>query len=97
MLVYVINKDGKPLMPCSPRKARKLLEAKKAKVIRRTPFTIKLLYGSSGYRQPVIAGMDTGNKCEWCEKNISYEDRQVLMISTQIMCPHCYEFTRVGV
>ena len=66
MLVYVINKDGKPLMPCSPRKARKLLEAKKAKVIRRTPFTIKLLYGSSGYRQPVIAGMDTGSKTIGC-------------------------------
>ena len=41
MLVYVLNKDGKPLMPCKPRKTRKLLEANKAKVVKRTPFTIQ--------------------------------------------------------
>ena len=60
--VYVINKDNKPLMPCSPRKARLLLKENKAVVIRKTPFTIKLKYGSSGYKQPVILGVDTGSK-----------------------------------
>ena len=35
MLVYVLNKDGKPLIPCKPRKTRKLLEANKAKVVKR--------------------------------------------------------------
>lgn len=53
MLVFVLNKHGKPLMPCKPRKARKLLEDGKAKVVNNCPFTIKLLYGSSGYRQKV--------------------------------------------
>ncbi|HWR25722.1 MAG TPA: RNA-guided endonuclease IscB, partial [Methanosarcina sp.] len=62
MLVFVINKNNKPLMPCKPSKARKLLIKGKAKVISRLPFTIKLLFGSSGYVQPVIAGMDTGSK-----------------------------------
>ncbi|MGB9928130.1 MAG: RNA-guided endonuclease IscB [Methanosarcina sp.] len=62
MLVFILNKNSKPLMPCKPSKARKLLIEGKAKVIRRTPFTIKLLYGSSGYIQPIIAGMDTGSK-----------------------------------
>ena len=61
MVVYVINKHGKPLMPCSPRKARILLKLGKAKVIKRTPFTIKLLYGSSGYKQPLTHGVDTGS------------------------------------
>jgi len=61
MLVYVINKYGKPLMPCSPRKARILLKLGKAKVIKRTPFTIKLLYGSSGYKQSLTHGVDTGS------------------------------------
>ena len=61
MVVYVINKHGKPLMPCSPRKARILLKTGKAKVIKRTPFTIKLLYGSSGYKQPLTHGIDTGS------------------------------------
>lgn len=66
MLVFVLNHDGKPLMPCSPAKARHLLKAGKAKVIRRDPFTIKLLYGSSGYVQEVVAGMDTGSRTVGC-------------------------------
>lgn len=66
MLVYVLNKDGKPLMPCKPQKVRKLLKEGKAKVVSRTPFTIKLLYGSSGYKQTVVAGMDTGSKVVGC-------------------------------
>ena len=60
--VYVLNKHGEPLMPCSPRKARLLLKQKKACVIKRTPFTIKLLYGSTGYKQPVTLGVDAGSK-----------------------------------
>ena len=62
MFVYVLNKHGKPLMPCKPRKARILLKEKKAKVVNRTPFTIQLLYGSSGYRQLINFGVDAGSK-----------------------------------
>ena len=60
--VYVINKHGRPLMPCSPAKARHLLDEGKAKVKKRTPFTIQLVYGSSGYTQEVILGVDAGSK-----------------------------------
>ena len=49
-------------MPCSPRKARILLKEDRAKVIRREPFTIQLLYGSSGYKQKVNLGVDAGSK-----------------------------------
>jgi len=56
MKVYVLNKHSKPLMPCSPRKARILLRDKKAKVVKKHPFTIQLLYGSSGYRQQITLG-----------------------------------------
>jgi len=66
MLVYVLNKHGNPLMPTKPAKARILLKQGKAKVIRRTPFTIKLIYGSSGYKQEIIGGMDTGSKTIGC-------------------------------
>ncbi|ABX31780.1 HNH endonuclease [Petrotoga mobilis SJ95] len=62
MLVYVLNKYGKPLMPCKPSKARKLLKEGKAKVVRKEPFTIQLLYGSSGYKQPITLGVDAGSK-----------------------------------
>jgi len=53
-------------MPCKPSKARKLMNEGKAKVIRTMPFTIKLIYGSSGYTQQIIAGMDTGSKITGC-------------------------------
>ena len=61
MFVYVINKNGQPLMPCKPQKARKLLKTNKAEVVKYEPFTIKLKYGSSGYKQPVTLGIDTGS------------------------------------
>lgn len=62
MLVFVLNKHGKPLMPCKPSKARKLLKQGKAKVVKKEPFTIQLLYGSSGYKQKCIVGIDAGSK-----------------------------------
>ena len=45
MYVYVISKDGQPLMPTARfGKVRRLLNSKKAKVVKRCPFTIRLLY-----------------------------------------------------
>ena len=61
MLVYVLNKHGKPLMPCKPQKARKLLDEGKATVVKYEPFTIQLKYGSAGYKQPVTLGIDAGS------------------------------------
>lgn len=62
MLVYVLNNKGKPLMPCSSSKARRLLKQNKAKVVKKEPFTIQLLYGSSGYKQNINLGVDAGSK-----------------------------------
>lgn len=62
MLVYVLNKDGKPLMPCKSSKARRLLQQHNARVVKREPFTIQLLYGSSGYKQTTTLGVDAGSK-----------------------------------
>ena len=62
MLVYVLNKHNKPLMPCKPQRARKLIKEKKAKVISYKPYTIKLLYGSYGYTQNTNLGIDLGSK-----------------------------------
>ena len=62
MLVYVLNQHGEPLMPCSPRKARLLLREKKATLRKRTPFTIQLCVGSSGYKQHITLGVDAGSK-----------------------------------
>ena len=82
MLVFTHNKDGNPLMPCKPSKARRLLKEGKAKVIKRTPFTIKLLYGSSNYVQTIIAGMDAGSKvigvCAMSNGKVLYQSETYL-------------------
>jgi len=61
MRVFVINKNGEALMPCKPRKAKLLLREGDAKVVKRSPFTIQLIYGSSGYKQDLTLGVDTGH------------------------------------
>lgn len=62
MKVYVISNEGHPLMPCEPVIARLLLRSKRAKVIRREPFTIKLLYETTNYVQKLTLGVDTGSR-----------------------------------
>ena len=61
-MVYVINYDNTPLMPCSNVIARLLLKQGKAKVKSKTPFTIKLLYQTTNYTQELSHGVDTGSK-----------------------------------
>ncbi len=58
--VYVLNKRGKPLMPCSPGKAKVLLKESKAKVVKRTPFTIQLTMATGETRQSITLGVDSG-------------------------------------
>lgn len=60
--VMVLNMRGKPLDPCSPAKAKKLLKQNKAKVIQRCPFTIQLKYPTGEARQPLKLGLDPGYK-----------------------------------
>lgn len=63
-MVYVISIDNKPLMPTNRHgKVRRLLRDKKAKVVKRTPFTIQLLYETeSEILQPITLGVDAGSK-----------------------------------
>ncbi len=61
MKVYVRNRNGTPLMPCTPAKARKLLRAGKAKVVERCPFTIQLLWDCEEHVQDVTLGVDKGS------------------------------------
>jgi len=62
-MVYVQNSDGHPLMPTENHaKVRVLLKNGKAKVVKRCPFTIQLLYESTTYTQNVTLGVDAGSK-----------------------------------
>lgn len=61
-MVYVLNKNGKPLMPTQRHgKVRRLLRDGKAKVIRRCPFSIKLIYDTPDIVQELTLGVDTGS------------------------------------
>lgn len=63
MVVYVLNKDGQPLMPTKRcGKVRRLLKQNEAKVIKRCPFTIQLLYDTTNFTQSITLGIDAGSK-----------------------------------
>src|SRR6266566_1100125 len=63
-MVFVLDKQKKPLMPCTPRRARLLLTRKRAVVHRLSPFTIRLKDRSvrESALQPVVLKIDPGSK-----------------------------------
>ena len=63
-MVYVIDNEGKPLIPTKRYgKVKWLLRRKQAKVVKRSPFTIQLLYEPDTHCvQNVILGVDAGSK-----------------------------------
>ena len=63
MLVYVQDKEGKPLMPTKRCGwVAYALKHKRAKVVRRDPFTIRLLCDSFHHCQEITLGVDVGSK-----------------------------------
>ena len=62
-VVYVLNKDGHPLMPTERHgKVRRMLRNGDAKVVRRCPFTIQLLYEAEDKVQEITLGVDSGSR-----------------------------------
>lgn len=60
-MVYVISHTGKALMPTNHHgKVKHLLREGRARVVRREPFTIQLLYNNTEYTQPITLGVDAG-------------------------------------
>lgn len=76
-MVYVLNKQGKPIMPCKEAKARKLLKQNKAQIAKYEPFTIQLLFDCENQTQDVNLGVDVGSKhigiSATTEKQVLYE------------------------
>jgi len=58
--VLVVGQDRKPLMPCSPARARILLKAGRAAILRYDPLTIILTDRKEGEVQPLRATCDPG-------------------------------------
>ena len=63
-MVFVLDKHHKPLMPCSEKRARLLLERGRARVHRLVPFTIRLRdrKKEESALQPVRVKLDPGSK-----------------------------------
>jgi hypothetical protein len=62
-IAYVLNRRGKPLMPCSARKARILLKKGEAIVVKINPFFVIQLKKSTGEQtQSCYMGIDSGSK-----------------------------------
>lgn len=66
MLVPVLNINKEPLMPCSPKRARQMMEKGQAKSYwQKGIFSILLLKKSSdNKKQKIVLGLDTGSKRE---------------------------------
>lgn len=64
MAVFVLDKQGKPLMPCSEKRARLLLERGRARIHRMFPFTIRLVDRTreDSQLQDVCLKLDPGSK-----------------------------------
>src|ERR687885_145413 len=60
--VFVLDTNRKPLTPCKPSVARKLLNASKAKVFRLYPFTIILNKEVTDNPEPLTLKIDPGSK-----------------------------------
>lgn len=64
MSVFVLDRNGKPLMPCSEKRARLLLARGRARVHRVLPFVIRLIdrHVADCELQPVRIKLDPGSK-----------------------------------
>lgn len=62
--VFVLSREGKPVMPCTEKRARNLLDAGRARVHRWYPFTIRLVDRTlaSCELQPMRLSIDPGSK-----------------------------------
>lgn len=60
--VFVVDAEGKPLLPCHPARARKLLKSGKAVVERGMPFAIRLERPATNPTGTLRAKVDDGSK-----------------------------------
>ena len=60
--IFVLDTNCKPLTPCKPSMARKLLNANKAAVFRQFPFTIILKKEVQATPEPIEIKIDAGSK-----------------------------------
>ncbi|MFQ6072689.1 MAG: RRXRR domain-containing protein [Methanosarcinales archaeon] len=85
MLYSLLSDNDNPLMPTERHgKVRRLLKQGLAKVVRTTPFTIKILYETTEYTQSVVVGIDIGSSrvpiSAMANKRIIYLKEKILRL-----------------
>ncbi len=81
MTVFVLDKHQKPLMPCSEKRARLLLNRRKARVHSMYPFTIRLTHrtAAESVLQPVRCKIDPGSKTTGLAIIREEESKQIVL------------------
>ena len=75
MCVFVLDKTGQAIMPCSEKRGRLLLSKGKAIVVRHFPFTIRLKNRIGGEMQPLQLKLDPGSKTTGVALVVILKDR----------------------
>lgn len=101
MSVFVLDRSGKPLMPCSEARARKLLAAGRARLHRLFPFAIRLVDRrvDDCSLQPLRLSLDPGSKATGlCIARIEDQDnaQPVMHITTLLELLHRGQAIRDG-
>jgi len=83
-MVYVLDKHKKPLMPCTEKRARLLLERRRAVIHKIMPFTIRLKDRVAGKSQlqPLRLKLDPGSKTTGIAvlREVSQEKAEVIFL-----------------
>lgn len=84
--VFVLDKNGRPLMPTSPARARILLKKGRARVVRQTPFVIRLVDRrlKDSTVTPVDVGIDPGSRFTGISMFTTTRDNRVGLFSIEI-------------
>ena len=71
MYIYVLDINGKPLMPTQRAgKARRMLRDGLASIVSHTPFTIRLTYETTAFTQPVSLGIVQDTRTDKTQQHI---------------------------
>jgi RRXRR protein len=88
MRVPVLDKDGKPLMPTKPSRARRWLKEGKAKIVHNNLniFCVQLLVEPSGHdAQPIALGLDPGKKFT----GVGVQSTKFTLFMAHLILPFC--------
>ena len=85
MSVFVVGKSGKPLMPCSEKRARILLGRGQAVVINMYPFVIRLKFRDDGETQPLEIKIDPGSNVTGVAVVRKADDKSVVISLFEIV------------